>query len=108
MLPKHIIVSIFTGLVIAGGSSTASAVGEGAMCGGIAGIQCDAGLWCDPEPGNCRGADIAGKCVTVPTVCTRIFQPVCGCDNRTYGNDCERQSAKVAKQSDGECKGSYK
>jgi Kazal-type serine protease inhibitor-like protein len=81
-----------------------SAVGVGQTCGGIAGIACDRGLWCDRRPGFCQGADIQGTCVRIPELCPTVYQPVCGCNNKTYGNDCERRRAKVAKNHDGPCK----
>ena len=31
------------------------------------------------------------------------FPPRCGCDGKTYGNDCARQAAGVSKRSDGKC-----
>src|SRR5262249_56618628 len=64
----------------------------GQMCGGIAGIKCARGLWCELKEGQCRFSDAAGVCARVPRFCIQIFRPVCGCDGKTYPNECVRQS----------------
>lgn len=87
------------------GPEGAEAVPEGGRCGGIAGNGCASDLWCDPDPGSCEGADVQGICIVVPEVCTYDYRPVCGCDGRTYGNDCTRRAARVAKERDGACAG---
>jgi len=73
------------------------------LCGGIQGFQCSEGQFCELPAGQCMVADSQGTCEFQPQMCTRDYRPVCGCDGRTYGNDCDRQSAGVQKDYDGEC-----
>ena len=82
----------------------ASAVGLGKRCGGFPGIQCDGALFCQYAPGRCGVLDAPGTCVKVPAGCPKNLKPVCGCDNKTYSNDCFRQMARVSKKHNGQCK----
>jgi hypothetical protein len=38
------------------------------------------------------------------SVCHRVYDPVCGCDNRTYGNRCEARQHGVSIYTIGTCK----
>jgi len=81
----------------------ARAVGPGKHCSGLPALQCDAGLFCQKKPGTCAVIDMSGTCVRVPKVCPRLVLPVCGCDGKTYNNDCERQQAMTSLAHKGKC-----
>ena len=73
-------------------------------CGGLLGKACSAGRYCDLPEGTCGAADQMGLCKIPPHACPDVWAPVCGCDDETYGNDCERQAAGASKLHDGACK----
>jgi hypothetical protein len=65
---------------------------------------CSGGLFCDMnQPRRCLASAVGGICIETPSVCPRNYQPVCGCDGVTYGNDCERRRAHAPLDHEGEC-----
>jgi len=76
----------------------------GQACGGIQGLGCPRDRFCDIDtPNACDGADLMGTCRIPPQACLQIYDPVCGCDGVSYGNDCERQAAQIQLDHPGEC-----
>ena len=85
------------------GTAPAQAAGLGETCGGIAAIQCDQGLACKYEAGQCGTADLGGTCARVPENCPAGGAEVCGCNGTTYANDCELMKANVPPDHKGAC-----
>ena len=61
--------------------------------------DCKGNEFCDFQP--CDSG--AGYCTEILAECLSEYSPVCGCDGRTYQNDCLRKKAEVSKNYNGEC-----
>jgi hypothetical protein len=86
------------------GMAGAGAANLDEACGGPTGITCNSALWCQKAEGQCAAAEAPGKCDKAPSFCMRVSRPVCGCNGKTYANDCERQRVKVQLDHVGACK----
>jgi hypothetical protein len=72
------------------------------LCGGITGIPCPPGEFCQLPDGSCC-CDFVGTCAPIPGGCPAVLDPVCGCDGVTYGNRCEAARAEVSVDHVGPC-----
>jgi Kazal-type serine protease inhibitor domain len=94
---------------IASGSAWAAASASNSAnldepCGGPNHITCNSALYCQLPAGQCSAADVPGVCAKAPDFCMRVSRPVCGCNGKTYPNECEARHAKMAIDTTGACK----
>jgi hypothetical protein len=86
------------------GLSGANAANLDEACGGPNHITCNSALYCQLPAGQCSAADAPGVCAKAPDFCMRVSRPVCGCNGKTYMNECEARKARVAIDTTGACK----
>lgn len=73
-------------------------------CGGLAGLPCAPDEYCAYREGDlCGAADASSTCRLRPTFCFEGGSPVCGCDGRTYPNECGANAAGTGIYAQGGC-----
>jgi hypothetical protein len=72
---------------------------DGGSSGGcFSNAECAATEFCDGT-----GCGTAGACTARPELCPALYDPVCGCDGRTYSNMCTANAAGMRVASPGAC-----
>lgn len=51
---------------------------------------------------NCNKSDCKEK-LKEDCFCTQQYEPVCGCNDKTYGNACEAECSGITEYTEGEC-----
>lgn len=86
-------------------SAGACETDEPQACGGPLDNVCPEDEFCSyGADASCGNGNIPGHCLPRPLGCPDNYDPVCGCDGRTYGNACEANAAGASVAHIGACR----
>ena len=73
-------------------------------CGGDQAAACTENEFCQYPLGSCgTGAAAIGNCMKKPEMCAEVNEPICGCNGKTYANECKAWLEGISVKSKGEC-----
>lgn len=91
-------------LALSLGSALAASIGcEGGNDACTPGKSCESGSYCAFTRDTCGDRGFEGVCHREPQSCGNDDAPVCGCDGRTYPNDCRARQAGTDVRAAGAC-----
>ncbi len=72
-------------------------------CGGASNKTCTQGFYCAYAAATCGDAFREGVCAALPVACSNVPGPVCGCNKKTYNNECAAAAAGQSVDHQGAC-----